>query len=327
MDKANLPTKTLPIELPRIDADTQSRIAIDEDTVGEYADLITDADGEWPCPPIDVFFDGTDHTVADGFHRLLAALRTKRGSIPCTVRQGTAKDARIFGMTANDHHGLRMTRADKRACVEWLLVEGGKMTQAAIAKAAGVSVRTVRTVVADRKYEATPSSPPEVGRQTSATPSGGEEADPIDVDSVPVDDDNHKLPSLPGDERSTAGSLRERHTCPSKGVQDALQAACDAFPDDDSPADYGKCPNCEGTEWENEDGHGVACVKCCHPHGEPTGDEPTKQTPDEPDAPESAGTWLRDHMGPVVRECKKRFPDVSAYVAACVLETLTADWE
>jgi len=35
--------------------------------------------------------------------------------------------------------------------------------------------------------------------------------------------------------------------------------------------DYGKCPNCLGTKW-TEDEFGVACAKCHHPWGEPAGD-------------------------------------------------------
>ncbi len=143
-------TQVLPVELPRIDGDTQSRIEINEDTVSDYADIISAAGTEWPFPPLDVFFDGTDHFVADGFHRLLGALRTKRGSLPCRVHKGTAADARIFGMTANDKHGLRMSPADKRACVEWLLDNGGKMTQKLVAEKAGVSPRFVQKIVADR---------------------------------------------------------------------------------------------------------------------------------------------------------------------------------
>ena len=342
--KSNLPVKPehLSVDLPRIDGDTQSRVAINEDTVADYAEVISNSDGDWPFPSLDVFHDGTDYYVADGFHRFLAAQRSKRGTFPCRIHKGTAKDARIFGMTANDTHGLRMTRADKRACVEWLLDCGDKMTQVAISKAAGVSVRTVRTIVTDRKYEATPKSPPEVGRQTSATPSGGGSVEPIDVDSEPEpvasatcapstcplchtddlfpdgscracipdgdpgvgvsptqkpewpDDPkiidtpsepvqeppglHHRLPSLPGDERSTAGYMRDHHKIPSQGVQDGLKAAQEAFADK------------------------------------------------EPEAAESAGTWLRDNMGPIILECKRKFPDVPAFLAAGVVETLTADW-
>jgi hypothetical protein len=35
--------------------------------------------------------------------------------------------------------------------------------------------------------------------------------------------------------------------------------------------DYGKCPNCAGTKWD-EDEDGVSCAKCHHPWGEPAGD-------------------------------------------------------
>ena len=34
---------------------------------------------------------------------------------------------------------------------------------------------------------------------------------------------------------------------------------------------YGKCPTCAGTKW-TENGDGVSCAKCNHPHGEPAGD-------------------------------------------------------
>ena len=36
--------------------------------------------------------------------------------------------------------------------------------------------------------------------------------------------------------------------------------------------DYGKCPNCGGTEWNDDDPDGAWCAKCHHPHGEPAGD-------------------------------------------------------
>ncbi len=187
-------TKQLSVDLPRIDGNTQSRLAVNDDVVDEYADIIKAAGTEWPFPPIDVFHDGTDYYVADGFHRFLAAQRSKRGSIPCRIHQGTAKDARIFGMTANDRHGLRMSRADKRACVEWLLDNGGKMTQQAIAEAAGVSKRLVQAVVADRKQDslagkATPPkrdgkaqfAPPTPSRGGSATVDEPDEEIPFDA--------------------------------------------------------------------------------------------------------------------------------------------------
>tara|TARA_R110002110_G_scaffold78367_2_gene205632 strand:- start:899 stop:1720 length:822 start_codon:yes stop_codon:yes gene_type:complete len=164
--------KSLSIDLLRIDADTQARVKVSEETVDEYAEVIKDFNvkdwplGEdWPLGAIDVFHDGTDYFVADGFHRILAAQRVGRASIPCRIHKGTAKDARIFGMTANDQHGLRMSRADKRNCVEWLLDNGGKTLQKKIAEKAGVSLRTVESVVANRKAE----NPQLAGPSTQST--------------------------------------------------------------------------------------------------------------------------------------------------------------
>ena len=126
-------TKSLSVDLLRLDAGTQSRLKVNEDVVEDYAELIV-GNSAWPFVALDVFHDGTDYYVADGFHRTLAAVKAKRSSVPCNVHKGTATDARIFGMTANDRHGLRMSRADKKSCVEWLLDNQPKMTQAEISK-------------------------------------------------------------------------------------------------------------------------------------------------------------------------------------------------
>ena len=174
-------TQALAIDLLRIDGGTQNRVAIDGDTVEDYATLISENGTDWPFPPLDVFHDGSEYFVADGFHRLLGGKRAKRGSIPCKVHTGTAADAKIFGMTANDRHGLRMTRADKHACVEWLLDHGGKMTQEEIASKSGVTTRTVRIIVADRKSKLSESSRKTSGSnaqtgksgKTPDTPAGG----------------------------------------------------------------------------------------------------------------------------------------------------------
>lgn len=58
--------------------------------------------------------------------------------------------------------------------------------------------------------------------------------------------------------------------------QDVIDAEFEAVepPREDAGSpqpDYGKCPNCAGTKWD-EDDEGVACAKCHHPHGEPAGE-------------------------------------------------------
>ncbi len=171
-------TKNLPPNLLRLDAGTQSRIRINSDTVDDYATLL--AEQEWPFPPLDVLYDGSEYFLADGFHRVLAALRGELELVPCRIHKGTATDARIFSMTANDKNGLRMTRADKRACVEWLLDNGGKMKQKEIASKAGVSVRTVKNIIAESNPEsvAGKATPPKRGKGQIApsTPIRGDSA-------------------------------------------------------------------------------------------------------------------------------------------------------
>ncbi len=240
-------TQVLPVELPRIDGDTQSRVKINEDTVSDYADIISAAGTEWPFPPLDVFYDGTDHFLGDGFHRLLGALRTKRGSVPCYVHKGTASDARIFGMTANDKHGLRMSPADKRACVEWLLDNGGKMAQKTVAMYAGVSPRTVQQVVADRK----PPAPTQTGEGSSNLPIHPPESADVAPASPPTasDDDATEIPDAPSESPGMATTAPE----------------------------LGKCPNCGKDKWEEDEEGDFDCKACHHPHGEPAGDADDKQ--------------------------------------------------
>jgi hypothetical protein len=69
-----------------------------------------------------------------------------------------------------------------------------------------------------------------------------------------------------GDTQSTG---RRRRKSPPKSDDGAIAP-------EPPPKDYGKCPNCTGTKWD-EDEEGVSCHKCHHPHGEPLGDVDDKQ--------------------------------------------------
>lgn len=226
--------KTLSVDLLRIDGGTQNRLSINEDVVEDYAEIIAGCNGKWPFAPLDVFHDGTDYYVADGFHRTLGAIRAKRSSVPCEIRKGTAKDARVFGMTANDRHGLRMSRADKRACVEWLLENEQKLTQDEISHKAGVSKRLVQMIVADRK-----------AKKAQIAPFGGQPQAEISAKGKP------------------GGEQRPSSTPAPVSPGPASGEAADS-------KDLGKCPNCAGTRW-TQDEFGATCAKCHHPHGEPSG--------------------------------------------------------
>jgi hypothetical protein len=72
-------------------------------------------------PPVVLFTDGERYWVGDGFHRILAASRAGLKQIAAHVRLGTHRDAILFGISANNDHGLPRTHADKRKAVELLL--------------------------------------------------------------------------------------------------------------------------------------------------------------------------------------------------------------
>jgi hypothetical protein len=129
----------------RRDGGTQPRVGMDAETVSEYAEAM--AGGE-TFPPVTVYYDGTDHWLADGFHRVNAALNAGLAEIPADVRQGTLDDAKWHAAGANATHGLRRTNADKRKSVELALSteRGRASSDRVIADQCGVSHPTVTAV-------------------------------------------------------------------------------------------------------------------------------------------------------------------------------------
>ena len=102
----------------RVDGGTQARAEIDLFTVQQYAD---DMQTGAVFPPIVVFHDGSEHWLADGFHRVEAARQAGFEEIAADVRQGTRRDAVLHSVGANFAHGLRRTNADKRRAVTMLM--------------------------------------------------------------------------------------------------------------------------------------------------------------------------------------------------------------
>ena len=103
----------------RRDGGTQSRAAIHEATVADYAEAM--ADPNTVFPPVIVYHDGKDYWLADGFHRLAAWERIGRTDIPAEIRQGDRRRAILHSLAANSAHGLRRTNDDKRRAVLTLL--------------------------------------------------------------------------------------------------------------------------------------------------------------------------------------------------------------
>lgn len=108
----------IPLALVRFDADCQSRVSLDEETVTEYAYRMQEGA---TFPPITVFFDGSEYWLADGFHRYAAhkGVARERGDeataeVAADIRQGTRLDAVRHALSANALHGKRREPGDYR---------------------------------------------------------------------------------------------------------------------------------------------------------------------------------------------------------------------
>lgn len=130
--------KQIDFEYLRIDCGTQSRVDIDQQTVSSYAEFIKEG---VVFPPVTVFFDGTQHYLADGFHRYFAHKDAGHKEILAHVINGTLRDAILFSLEANATHGLPRTNADKRKSVQIMLddFEWSEWSNAEIARRCRVS--------------------------------------------------------------------------------------------------------------------------------------------------------------------------------------------
>lgn len=137
----------LPIETIGVKGGTQSRVALNDAVVAEYAEVIR-LGGE--LPPVIVFNDGASDGLwlADGFHRFHAHRAAGAVEICCDVRVGTRRDAILHSVGANAAHGLRRTNEDKRNAVATLLAdpEWAAWSNEAVARACHVSPHTVAAV-------------------------------------------------------------------------------------------------------------------------------------------------------------------------------------
>ena len=127
----------------RRDGGTQPRASINHETVRDYAEDMKNGD---KFPPVIVFYDGEIYWLADGFHRIEAALGARKKKIAVTVKQGTRRDAVLYSVGANAKHGLRRSNLDKRRAVMTLLEdeEWNKWSNREIARKCGVSEFLVR---------------------------------------------------------------------------------------------------------------------------------------------------------------------------------------
>jgi hypothetical protein len=132
-------------EYIRLDGGTQPRAKIDQAVCDEYGERMKAGD---KFPSIDVFFDGENYWLTDGFHRLHAYVMALPGeAIECNVFQGTLADAQWYSYSVNKAHGFRRTNRDKDRALQAALAHpnGASQSDRQIAEHVGVSHEMVRT--------------------------------------------------------------------------------------------------------------------------------------------------------------------------------------
>jgi hypothetical protein len=104
------------------------------------ADLEAELRSGRTLPAVDVFYDGFTHWLGDGNHRHAAALRADR-VLDVNVHKGSLRDAILFAVRSNAHHGLKRTNDDKRLAVVTLLSdkEWGLQSDTSVAGLADVT--------------------------------------------------------------------------------------------------------------------------------------------------------------------------------------------
>ena len=131
-------------EYIRRDGDTQPRVSIDRATCNEYHDRMKVGE---KFPAIDVYFDGKDYWLVDGFHRIEAYALAQPGEpIECNVFEGSVQDARWYSYSVNKTHGVRRTNPDKERAVRASLAHPASagLSNRQIAEHCGVDEKTVR---------------------------------------------------------------------------------------------------------------------------------------------------------------------------------------
>ena len=196
--------KDLPLSAVRLDGGTQPRVRIDTETVREYAERMRAGDN---FPPVQVYFDGTDHWLSDGFHRVKAAGEAGLESIQAEVWEGTRDDAFWMSLAANKDHGLRRTNDDKARAVKAALVARPRMSDRQVADHVGVHFDTVAKYRAELKAVGTignsDSRTGRDGRTINTANIGkvaGAKADPPappDPDDIPLDLSNTPKSAAP----------------------------------------------------------------------------------------------------------------------------------
>lgn len=103
------------IKINSLDLSFQTRYGLTDETVEEYAELMSDGK---VFPPVAVIDLGDNLALVDGYHRIAAITRIGGDEVEAVVTPGTREDALRASVKANSEHGQRRTNLDKRRALE-----------------------------------------------------------------------------------------------------------------------------------------------------------------------------------------------------------------
>lgn len=109
----------LPIAQIRFDSKYVVRDLVQE-VVDDYEQALRDG---ITLPKPHVFYDGEYYWLADGRHRTTAHKQFGSAEVDVEVHNGTELDAYVYGITAQDKNGLRLTHEDKRRIVKDIITD------------------------------------------------------------------------------------------------------------------------------------------------------------------------------------------------------------
>jgi hypothetical protein len=102
------------IEVIRLDGGTQPRGRLRQQQIRSYAQ---DMRAGMTFPPVEVIYDGKDHWLWDGFHRVHACRLLGLEEVDANVTAGRQADAQWLSYSANSTHGLQRSNEDKRRAI------------------------------------------------------------------------------------------------------------------------------------------------------------------------------------------------------------------
>lgn len=125
----------------KLEKDLQCRArGTQREVVRQYADDMRRGD---IFPEITVFRDQRGTYVANGFHRVAAALEAGLTELRAEIKTGSKRDALLHAVKSDQAVGLRRTTQDKRRSIELLIAAFPKFSNRKIAEAAGTDDKTV----------------------------------------------------------------------------------------------------------------------------------------------------------------------------------------